>query len=102
MARGICKLSLQEKEIIESHLVAACIYKQLRDDTGGNPEPVTTDRGVALQTSRQITAPLLCAACDNDFGKKGETWLCENMYSAGGFRLHEAVLKLAPVYETED
>jgi hypothetical protein len=48
------------------------MYKCLRAHSGKNPNPVLVGRQVTATTSKQITAHLLCAECEDLFNKKGE------------------------------
>jgi hypothetical protein len=102
MKRGICKLCLEEKDLIESHFVARSIIKTLREESGGNPEPVITDAKIALQTSRQMKDELLCQSCDNCFGKNGEDWVLANMYTVEGFAIRDSLKELAPMSENDE
>ncbi len=99
MRRGVCKLCLEEKDLIESHFVAKSIIRALREESEGNPDPVVTDRNIALQTSRQMKDELLCHECDNRFGQKGENWVQANMYTTEGFPIRDALGGAPPAYE---
>ena len=63
-----CKLCLQHVASLEdSHFLSAGIYKILRDDTEKNPNPWLLTGKTAVQTSRQMTARLLCRNCEQRF-----------------------------------
>jgi len=102
MRPGICSLCLQSKDLVESHFVARSILKTLREESGGNPNPVVTDAKIALQTSRQMKDELLCQECDNRFGQNGEEWVQANMYTTAGFQIREALGRIAPVSQNPE
>jgi hypothetical protein len=71
-----CKLCLQNVASLEdSHFLSAGIYRVLRDEREKNPNPWLLTKTTAVQTSRQMTAPLLCRACEQHFSKYGENWV---------------------------
>src|SRR5208282_5593591 len=51
------------------------IYRRLRDDGEKNPHPWLLTNTTAVQTSRQMTAPLLCSSCEQRFSRSGENWV---------------------------
>ena len=65
-----CKLCLQRVASLEdSHFLSAGIYRILRDDNEKNPNPWLLTKETAVQTSRQMTARLLCRDCEQRFSK---------------------------------
>ncbi len=71
-----CRLCLRDVANLEdSHYISAGIYRILRDETEKNPNPWLVTKKTAVQTSRQMTAPLLCSECEQRFSKHGETWV---------------------------
>ena len=80
-----CKLCLQDVPKLEnSHFLPAAIYKILRDERKKNPNPWSLTRKSAVQTSRQITARLLCRECEQRFSKNGEAWVLRNCLRKDG------------------
>jgi hypothetical protein len=70
------KLCLQRVASLEdSHFLSAGIYGILRDDNEKNPNPWLLTKKTAVQTSRQMTARLLCRDCEQRFSKFGENWV---------------------------
>ena len=70
-----CKLCLQHVASLEdSHFLSAGIYRVLRDEREKNPNPWLLTK-TAVQTSRQMTARLLCRDCEQRFSKYGENWV---------------------------
>lgn len=68
----------------ESHFIPAGIYRILRGDVEKNPNPwLLTDRS-AVQTSRQMTAYLLCGDCEQLFSTNGERWVLANCLKRDG------------------
>ena len=72
---GRCKLCLQDLNLRDSHYLPAGIYKILRDVKEKNPNPWTLTAKIAVQTSRQMTARLLCCKCEQRLSKDGENWV---------------------------
>lgn len=71
-----CKLCLQDVVKLEdSHFLSAGIYRILRDDSEKNPNPWLLTKKTTVQTSRQMTARLLCRDCEQRFSKFGENWV---------------------------
>ena len=71
-----CKLCLQRVASLEdSHFLSAGIYRILRDDNEKNPNPWLLTKKTAVQTSRQMSARLLCRDCEQRFSKFGENWV---------------------------
>jgi hypothetical protein len=59
----------------DNHFLSAGIYRILRDDNEKNPNPWLLTKKTAVQTSRQMTAPLLCGDCEQCFSKFCENWV---------------------------
>jgi hypothetical protein len=74
--KGRCKLCLKDMVDLQvSHFLPAGIYRILRDVTEGNPNPWRITETTAFQTSRQVTALLLCKCCEQRLSKHGEDWV---------------------------
>jgi hypothetical protein len=75
--QGQCRLCLRSPvELKNSHFMPAGVYRLLRDESSTkNPNPVAISRKAAVQTSRQITASLLCGNCEGRLSKNGENWV---------------------------
>lgn len=72
MPIGNCKLCLMQKDLQDSHLLPAAMYKYIRVPLKRNPNPVIVGRKVTATSSRQVTDYLLCAECEELFNKNGE------------------------------
>ena len=80
-----CKLCLKSVVKLEdSHFLSAGIYRRLRDLTAKNPNPMLLTPKGAVQTSKQITTPLLCSECEQRFSKHGENWVLVRCLQADG------------------
>src|SRR5580658_6026066 len=98
----ICRLCLEERELINSHLVSKAAYKRLRDGDGKNPNPFVVNENQALQTSEQITGYALCGECEELLNKNGETTFFKYCYQPDGtFRLLAELRKTQPFYEDD-
>lgn len=95
---GECRLCLRNGVRLQrSHFLSAGIYRQLRDDTEDNPNPWLVTGNSAVQTSRQMTAPLLCRDCEQRFSKLGEDWvLAHCLKKDGNFPLASILSSRAP------
>ena len=76
-----CRLCRRHRTLQESHLLPASLYGIIRKDSG---PPVAIQNGIALQTSRQMSARLLCAECEQAFNRGGENWVLRNCYRGKG------------------
>lgn len=82
---GRCRLCLRDNVNLEnSHFLPAGIYRRLRDDRETNPNPWMLTGEIAIQTSRQVTAHLLCRCCEQRLSKHGETWVLRHCLGKDG------------------
>lgn len=82
---GQCKLCLRGAvSLQDSHYLSAGIYRILRDDNEENPNPWLLTPRTAVQTSRQMTAPLLCRDCEQLLSKHGEHWVLSHCLRQDG------------------
>ena len=86
MVTGTCKLCLKEAVLRRSHLVPRAMYKYA-SDPGPAPNTLVVSRKGRGPVIRQITAPLLCSACEQRFSRMGEDWMMSQVWSAKGFPL---------------
>jgi len=74
-----CKLCLGYFDSLEdSHFLPAGIYRRLQASGLSNPNPWEISANGRVQTSRQITAHILCANCEQLFSRNGENWVLRN------------------------
>jgi hypothetical protein len=82
MVAGKCALCLKETILKLSHYLPAGIYRILRDKDEKNPHPWKITERSSLQTSKQLSAYLLCGDCEQRFDKNGENWVLRNCYKS--------------------
>ncbi len=105
---GTCGLCLQKKELQNSHLLPAALYRQLRNPSGGSDSnPVLVTRRRALTSSQQVSSPFLCADCELRFSVNGENYVVTQCAKHdGSFKLRELLQTMSPLlagqnYQTE-
>jgi len=101
---GQCKLCLKTGVALKnSHFISAGIYKRLRDKNEKNPNPWMLSKTTAVQTSRQITAYLLCKDCEQRFNKNGEDWVLKHcLQEDGNFPLASILASRVPDISSSD
>jgi hypothetical protein len=99
MPTGICKLCLQNKDLRNSHLVPAAMYKYARSPEAENPTTVRVDRRGAKPIARQVADYVLCADCEQRFNRYGENWMMKQVWNGRSFPLG-ARLNLALPHQT--
>lgn len=94
-----CGLCLQKKELQNSHLLPAALYKQLREPSGrSDPNPVIVTRSRALTSSKQVSSPFLCADCELLFSVNGENYVVTQCAKQNGsFKLRELLQGASPL-----
>ncbi|MDD3183053.1 MAG: hypothetical protein PHD48_09660 [Alphaproteobacteria bacterium] len=99
-----CKLCNKEySSLEESHYISAAAYKALRDASSKNPNPYQLTHHKAVQSSTQVTAQLLCRACEERLSRNGENWTLRNFLRGDGrFKLDKILNKSNPVAAQED
>jgi hypothetical protein len=102
MPPGVCKLCLNNRELLESHFLPAGVFSQLRVNSLTNPNPVVITKTVTLTSSKQPRDYVLCAECERRFNERGEQWVLANMAREEGFLLQDALATHGPVDYTED
>ena len=98
MTRGTCKLCRQYKELCDSHLIPAAMYKYLLDRTQKNPHPIVVGRNITTTTSQQVTDYVLCADCEDLFNKNGENWMVRQVWNGQRFPLLDRLNVAHPQY----
>ena len=90
MIIGTCRLCLRPAvELQDSHVMPAGIYSIV---CGEHANPVHVNRTVAIATSKQVRAHLLCSDCEQRFSKRGEDWTIRNCWHAlDDFTLHDGL-----------
>lgn len=104
---ALCKMCLKVKELQDSHLLPASVYrklhsKHLRDPDNPNPDPVAVSGSRARQTSRQTTDYLLCADCEGILDRMGEKYVLPLLAHELGFPFHDVLRSSAPEFVEPD
>lgn len=102
MPVDVCKLCLEIKELQVSHLYPRALYNALRNEDGGNPNPVLLTQDTEVQRSGQIKDYLLCRGCEQYLNRHGEHWVTRFAFNGRTFRLRDILLNATPVEQTED
>jgi len=99
----MCGLCLQHKELQNSHLLPAALYRQLRDPSAGaNDNPVLVLNERAFTSSQQVSSHFLCAECESRFSVNGENYVvtqCANRN--GSFKLRELMQTVSPLIDNK-
>jgi hypothetical protein len=86
---------------MDSHVLPKALYRYLRASGGSDPVSVTKDR--VHQSSKQVTAYLLCSACEKLLNENGERWMLHQGFRGQHrFRLREALLRATPLGPVHD
>jgi hypothetical protein len=97
-----CSLCQQLKELQDSHLFPAALYKRLRTNERSDKNPVVIGKQKTLTSSKQASAHLLCADCEQLFNKKGENFVLRQCaLPKEGFRLRDSLQDISPIETTE-
>jgi hypothetical protein len=98
---GQCKLCLQTKELRDSHLMPASLYKKTKwEGTKNNNTMVVSARG-AIQISLQVQDYVLCHDCEQLFSAKGERYVMRLVTDRKGkFPLLEQIRAAKPTKDS--
>jgi hypothetical protein len=89
---AICKLCMERKPLVSSHLIPGAVYDLCSNDRG---EHIFINSKVAMYSSREVQDYLLCYECDNSLNKNGETWMLPKLAKTDGtFPLLDIVEKV--------
>lgn len=102
MPQGICKLCLQTKDLQNSHLIPAAMYKYIRNASKRNPNPVAVGRDVTATTSKQVTDYVLCAGCEDRINNNGEREILKWVWNGKRFPLGDRLAVAHPYYTFTD
>jgi hypothetical protein len=93
----ICKMCLQKKELVCSHLMPASLYDYCRK---GKHSPIMMGGGIVLPTDRQTQDYLLCSACEGILNRGGETWVADKLATwERTFPLYDLLTSVAPEFD---
>jgi hypothetical protein len=88
--------ALLTKDLQNSHLMPASLYKKTRTPAARNPNPTVITGKRTVQTSHQITDYLLCKECELRFSQKGEDYVMTQVATPREFRLLDTLRSVAP------
>lgn len=94
---GTCRLCLNEKDLVDGHLISAGILRQLRAPALTNPNPLTVTNRIAVQTSEPISDYVMCRECDNLLGARGENWTIPNLATMTEFPIRNLLQNATPL-----
>lgn len=77
---GKCRLCGETCTLIDSHYLPKALFRLFAKASVDNPNPVVITDKSSVQTSRQVTAPLLCGQCEEIFSTRGESWVMKHIY----------------------
>jgi len=96
MPKGRCKLCLLTKDLQDSHLMPASLYKKTRNPAARNPNPTVITGKRTVQTSHQITDYVLCKECELRFSQNGEDYVMTQVATPQEFPLLDTLRSVAP------
>ena len=88
---GICKLCKQQRDLLDSHLLPKAVYKHIRRSDGAGNKIVAVSHEIVTFTDRQIQDHLLCADCEDRFGRM-RTGRSQTVFEKTGVFLSEISL----------
>jgi len=96
----MCK---EAKELVDTHLMPSSLYKMMREEDGGDPNPVVTARGAkSRQTSQQVSDYVLCSDCDGSLSSGGESYILPRLFkSDGSFPLQDTLKQMTAIASTK-
>jgi len=97
-----CGLCQELKDLQDSHLLLAALYKFLRTSTTGtDPNPVVVTKSKAFTSSKQVSSPFLCKNCEQRFSDNGERYILAQCAQPNGqFKLRELLQAATPLFDT--
>lgn len=103
----LCTMCLEVKELRDSHLLPASVYrklhsKHLRDPDNPNPDPISVSGRRARQTSKQTTDYLLCSDCEGILSRMGESYVLPLLADELGFPFQDVLRSVAPDFAEPD
>jgi hypothetical protein len=97
----LCKMCLKIRELQDSHLLPAAVYRKLRskllrDPDNPNSDPISVSGRRARQTSKQTTDYLLCSDCEGILDQMGEKYFLPLLANELGFPFQDVLCSFAP------
>ena len=90
-----CKLCLQSKKLVESHLMPRAVYEAARRP--GN-DTILVSPEVVMPATRHVKDYLLCRDCENLLNCDGESWVLPRLATTyTHFPMHQALVSEVPI-----
>ena len=89
MPVGVCILCLQTKDLRDSHLLPAAVWRLLNEPGHRLRNPILMTEKIAVATSKQLHDFVLCDDCEQRFNHNGEAYAVSQMRGRCGFPLLE-------------
>jgi len=88
-----CALCLNNRQLLKSHFIPSSLYKLCKEECQGIRNPIHLIGNTAISTSNQSCKPFLCAVCEDNFSKYGETYVIKNcLRSTDKFELRNLLM----------
>jgi hypothetical protein len=95
-----CPLCRLTKPIVKSHLIPHAMWKRCR---APDSEPILLTEEKMVQTSKEVTAYLLCTDCEGLLNREGEHWLLPKLaFIDGRFPLMDILNSSSPLLQEPD
>lgn len=94
-----CGLCFNTSELRNSHLLPAALYNMARNlSVGSDPNPAVVTPSRSFTSSKQVSSPFLCAACEDRFSKNGESYVLDQCFRPNGqFKLRDLLKTVVPL-----
>lgn len=99
MPIGKCRMCLQQKALVRSHLMPAALYDYCRK---GKQRPIKVGGGFVIPTDRQTQDFLLCGDCEAILNSGGERWILDKLATwERTFPLYDLLTKVPPLFDED-
>ena len=90
-----CKLCLQNKKLVESHMMPRALYEAARRP--GN-DTILISPEVVMPATRHVKDYLLCLDCENRLNRDGESWVLPRLATTHTrFPMYQALVSEGPI-----
>jgi hypothetical protein len=94
-----CRMCLQEKILVKSHLMPAALYDYCRN---GEHRPIKFGGGFVIPTDRQTQDYLLRDNCEDLLNNGGERWILSKLATwERTFPLYDLLTKIPPLFDED-
>ena len=100
MPIGKCRMCLDKKSLVRSHLMPAALYDYCRKR---EHRPIKVGGGFVIPTDRQTQDYLLCEDCEDVLNAGGERWILGKLATwERTFPLYDLLTKVPPLFDEGD